>query len=104
MSFLIYAVNNEIRLNVGSIRQLSDMSKWLQTKGNKEYMYELWKTSLHSKWIWKEYRNGWGRMATPSTKRNIDIVDTYSIEQKSVEQKTRINKNKSRQTRGQSHR
>lgn len=78
MSFIIYAVNseNENRLNVGSIRQLSEMSKWLQTKGNKEWMYELWKTSLHSKWVWKENKNGWGRMATPSNKKIVDIAKT----------------------------
>ena len=63
------------RYFVGSILNHTDMSKWLREKGDNEHVYEIWKDGAkpHSRWKWKEKKQRWGRMATPS--KDLEIMN-----------------------------
>jgi hypothetical protein len=77
-SCIIYAYDNNIekKYKVGNIQKHYQMSDWLNNNGIKNYIYEIHKgDTIHSKWIWKENQERWGRTATPSKKRIIIISD-----------------------------
>ena len=74
MSCVIYGVNleTERRYEVGRIAKHTEMNNWLKSMGKREHVYELYKgPSIHSRWRWKEKKQRWGRMATPSKKNDI---------------------------------
>ena len=73
MECKIYSLNLDLKLRnmVGKIRKHTDMNNWLKVNGEKDVIYEIWKSSgLHSRWKWKEVRKRWGKMATPQKKHN----------------------------------
>ena len=55
------------KYSVGYVQKRHEMNNWLLSKGDKKYTYELNKGgNIHSRWIWKEKNERWGRTATPS--------------------------------------
>ena len=73
MSCAIYKVDLSIgrRYHVANLNKQTDMSQWLRTNGDQDYMYEIWKIrNVHSRWHWKSKKGKWGRMATPRKKTN----------------------------------
>lgn len=64
----VYAYDKETekRYKMVELQHHTHMGKWLKVKGDKKVVYEVHKpTGLHSRWIWKEKKNRWGRTATP---------------------------------------
>lgn len=71
MDVKIYLLNLEMKQRqlVGTLRTHTIMNEWLRNNGYVNYIYELWKgLDVHSRWKWKEKKNRWGRMETPSKK------------------------------------
>jgi len=72
MACSVYVVNlaEAQRYQVASLMKHTDMSQWLKNYGDQIHIYEIWKTrGIHSRWIWKEKKGKWGRMATPRKKQ-----------------------------------
>lgn len=68
MSSTIVKINLELqtRTIVDTINNHTDMNEWLRNKGEKNFIYEIWKINgLHSRWIWKNKKEKWGRLSTP---------------------------------------
>lgn len=62
-------LNLQRRYFVTNLRRHTEVSTWLKTHGNPEFIYEVWKqTAVHSRWCWKLKKEKWGRLATPKRK------------------------------------
>ena len=75
MSCSVYRVDLVARLRypVASLLSHTDMSQWLRDNGERDVLYELWKSrGIHSRWCWKTKKDKWGRMATPRKKVRED--------------------------------
>jgi hypothetical protein len=76
-----------------------DMGKWLKQNGNIRLIYEIHKenlsrASIHSRWIWKEKTERWGRTATPSTKKTTEENNSLKI---NLDRKTKKEMRKNKQ-------
>lgn len=59
-------LNLQRRYFIIELRNHTDTPVWLKNNGDYEFIYEVWKkSSIHSRWCWKEKKGKWGRMATP---------------------------------------
>ncbi len=69
MSSTVVKLNLELQTRqvVSSINSHTDMNTWLRDNGDKNFIYEIWKINgLHSRWVWKNKKEKWGRLATPN--------------------------------------
>lgn len=81
MNCIVYQINiiSQRSKLVGNLKKHTEMNIWLNSNGEKEYVYEIWKNlDQHSSWCWKETKNRWGRMATPIKKKEI-IEEKWGI-------------------------
>lgn len=94
----IYTVSTDSdrKYESGSVKKHYEMNNWLNENGQKDWYYELYRGgSLHSKWIWKEKPERWGRTATPTKKESTVSVDNQSLKRdRESRKKTRQKKAK----------